>query len=66
MDSGIKLSHYGEEREINLNKEENQAVKLIFEMLEDTLINLDKLEVTRKSDSYATIVLRGNDWNGIL
>ena len=65
MDSGIKLSHYGEERDINLNEEETQAVKLIFEMLEDTVINIDidKLEVTRKSDSYATIVLHGNDWD---
>ncbi|USK62273.1 hypothetical protein [Peribacillus asahii] len=63
MDSGIKLSHYGEERDINLNEEETQAVKLIFEMLEDTVIDIDKLKVTRKSDNYATIVLRGNDWD---
>ena len=63
MVSGIKFSHYGEERDINLNDEEIQAVKLIFEMLEDTVINLEKLEVTRKSESYATIVLRGKDWD---
>jgi hypothetical protein len=63
MDWEIKLSHYGEERDINLNEEEIQAVNLIFEMLEDTVIDIDKLEVTRKSDSYATIVLRGNDWD---
>lgn len=61
--SGIKFSQYGEELNINLNEEETQAIKLILEMLEDTVINIEKLEVTRKSESYATIVLRGNDWD---
>ena len=32
-------------------------------MLEGTVINIDKLGVTRKSDSYATIVLHGNHWD---
>ncbi len=34
MEYPIKFSHYGEEREIHLNEEETQAVKIIFEMLE--------------------------------
>lgn len=63
MDSRIKFSHYGEERDSNLNEEETQAVKLIFEMLEGTAVNMEKLQVTKKSDSYATIVVRGNDWD---
>lgn len=63
MDFRIELSHYGEERDNNLNEEEIQAVKLILEMLKDTVIDINKLEVTRKSDSYATIVVHGNEWD---
>jgi hypothetical protein len=64
MDSRIRfVTHYGEERDINLNEEETEAVKLIFEMLEGTDVNIEKLQVTKKSDSYATIVLRGHEWD---
>lgn len=63
MDIGIKFSHYGEERDVDLNEEEVQAVELIFEILKDTVVNTNKLEVVRKSSSYATIVLRGNDFD---
>ena len=63
MESLIVFSHYGEERDVNLKEEEKRAVKLIFDMLQDTEINSEKLEVVRKSDSYATIVIRGNAWD---
>ena len=57
----IKFSHYGEERDINLNDDEKSFVAIIFDMLKDN-VDVSKLRVTRKSDNYATIEVQKSDY----
>lgn len=59
----IKFAHYGEERDLQLNSEEKEVTAFIYAMLENTQVDRDKLEVIRKSDSYATVVIRGKEYD---
>ncbi|MER1959158.1 MAG: hypothetical protein ABS942_17380 [Solibacillus sp.] len=59
----IKFASYGNEREVALNAMEIDFTKLVFETLKDSSVLTDKLEIVRKSDSYATMVIRGKEWD---
>lgn len=63
MESLIKFSHYGEERAFELSEDEQKFVELIYEILKDTPVNIGKLKIVRKSDSYTTIVVKGKEWD---
>lgn len=62
---GLVFSHYGEERELNLNDDEKKFVDIVFEMLEGD-VDVSKLKVTRKSDNYATIEIQGAEYDSDL
>lgn len=52
-----------EEKELNLTEEEKTAFEFIFKMLKDSEVDIQKLQVTRKSNAYATIVICGKEWD---
>lgn len=59
----ISIAMYGNERELNLHENEIHFVNLVFDLLKDSVVQTDKLGIVRKSDSYATIVILGEEWD---
>ena len=59
--SGVSFAHYGEERQIEATDEEAQIFEALREYVHGAEIDPDLLRFVRKSDNYATAVLKGWD-----
>lgn len=58
MEAKVVFAHHGEFRDLDLTDEEQQIAEAAIAAFEDAIANDDVL-VVRKSDSYATIIVRG-------
>ena len=58
MEARLTFTHYGEGRDLNLTESEMQLVEVVIPAFQE-LIKDDDVAVVRKSDSYATIIVRG-------
>ncbi len=55
----LVFARFGDERELNLNEEETELATTAINLLVEGGVDERLIRVVRKSDSYATIVARG-------
>lgn len=62
----VKISHYGEERDLNCTDAEAEIFHIIRSRLDDMNYNIDCLRLVRKSDSYVSAVMESSGDYGLM
>ncbi len=63
MSYTLEMAHYGEERDLDLTAEEKRLADVAVIALAERGVPRELLRVVRKSDSYATVVAHGGEFD---
>jgi len=61
--AGVRFANYGQERETNIKPEAEEVIERIAEVIEK-YVDKSTLKITRKSDAYLTIAIKGTEYDG--